>query len=59
VAAGGDDARPVDHGRLGRAELYLHAHRFPVYSTPEMEFDGVIFEGDAPVRLEAVSFPTE
>ena len=34
--------------------LYLHAHRFPVYSTPEMDFDGVIFEGEPPVMLEAV-----
>ena len=39
--------------------LYLHAHRFPVYSTPEMEFDGVIFDGEPPVMLEAVSLPTE
>jgi hypothetical protein len=39
--------------------LYLHAHRFPVYSTPEMEFDGVIFDGEPPVMLEAVSFPAE
>ena len=39
--------------------LYLHAHRFPVYSTPEMEFAGVIFEGDPPVMLEAVGFPAE
>jgi hypothetical protein len=39
--------------------LYLHAHRFPVYSTPEMEFDGIIFDGEPPVMLEAVSFPAE
>ena len=39
--------------------LYLHAHRFPVYSTPQMEFDGVIFEGEPPVMLEAVKIPAE
>ncbi|HYO18132.1 MAG TPA: hypothetical protein VES02_05640 [Dermatophilaceae bacterium] len=39
--------------------LYLHAHRFPVYSTPEMDFDGVIFEGEPPVMLEAVEIPAE
>jgi hypothetical protein len=39
--------------------LYLHAHRFPVYSTPGMEFDGVIFEGEPPVMLEAISLPAE
>jgi len=39
--------------------LYLHAHRFPVYSTPEMEFDGVIFEGEPPVMLGAVEIPAE
>jgi hypothetical protein len=39
--------------------LYLHAHRFPVYSTPGMEFDGIIFDGEPPVMLEAVSFPAE
>ena len=39
--------------------LYLHAHRFPAYSTPEMEFDGVIFEGEPPVMLEAITLPAD
>jgi hypothetical protein len=39
--------------------LYLHAHRFPVYSTPEMDFEGVLLEGTAPVMLEAVTVPAE
>ena len=39
--------------------LYLHAHRWPVYSKPEMEFDGVIFEGEPPVMLEAITLPLE
>ena len=39
--------------------LYLHAHRFPVYSTPEMEFEGIIFEGKPPVMLDAVEVPAE
>ena len=39
--------------------LYLHAHRFPVYSTPEMGFEGVICKGATPVMLEAVAVPAE
>jgi hypothetical protein len=39
--------------------LYLHAHRFPVFSGPEMEFAGIIFEGEPPVMLEAVKLPDD
>jgi hypothetical protein len=39
--------------------LYLHAHRFPWYSYPDMDFDGIILEGQPPVMLEAISLPAE
>jgi uncharacterized protein YceK len=38
--------------------LYLHAMR-TVYSTPGIETDGIIFEGPAPMMVEAVQVPTE
>jgi hypothetical protein len=38
--------------------LYLHAMR-TVYATPEIETDGIIFEGPAPMMVEAVQVPTD
>jgi hypothetical protein len=38
--------------------LYLHAHR-SAYSEQNMDFDGIIFEVEPPVMLEAVQIPTE
>jgi hypothetical protein len=39
--------------------LYLHGQRFPVYNTPTMDFDGIIFNGTTPAILEAIQPPAE
>jgi hypothetical protein len=38
--------------------LYMHATR-DIYSTPRMDFEGIIFEGPAPTMVEAVRVPSE
>jgi hypothetical protein len=38
--------------------LYMHATA-DIYSTPIMDFEGIIFEGPAPMMVEAVQVPTE
>ncbi len=38
--------------------LYLHAVQ-DIYSTPEMSFEGVVFEGHTPHMLEAFEVPAE
>jgi len=38
--------------------LYMHAVR-DIYSTPEMLFEGIIFEGPAPMMVEAVEVPAQ
>ena len=51
---------PVGHAMIRpRGPRRSYVARSVAASTPEMEFDGVIFDGEPPVMLEAVSLPTE